>query len=316
MGAININALELGVAVLTHTPSPELYKNDNIHPCVRYIDGGFAGHNWWMVTTPYPSSDSAVENPILYYADDPTSWSEGVVVEGTPSEGYNSDGCIYYDGTRLWVLWRENYTQSCNAIGVRRATFGRYTTDGVTFSDKKLFAKDEFNEVGKNGDTEMCPIVIDIDGETRLYGSYYEFSPSRMPLGLCYYRLDGTMLDGSFTLTPKRYGQLYYKGFDFWHFDLFAHGGKYYCVVSPENGDVILLGESDDALNFRFWGTPLLSNRVAGSYYLYKPSVVMRGDTMYLFHPNRVNGVNQIWMTSANIYDVIRTLDASTINIG
>lgn len=309
------NAIQLGVCVLDHTPSPEIYKNDNIHPCVRYIESGFAGHNWWMVTTPYPNSDSSVENPILYYADDPTSWSEGVVVEGTPSEGYNSDGCIYYDGTRLWVLWRENYTQSCNAIGVRRATFGRYTTDGVTFSDKKLFAKEEFNEVGKNGDTEMCPIVIDIDGSTKLYGAYYEFLPERKPLGLCRYGLDGTMLSGMFSMEGK-YGQLYYEGFNFWHFDLFSHAGKYYCVVTPEEGYIILLGESEDALNFRLWGTPLLSNAVAGTTFLYKPSVVMQGDTMYLFHPNRVGGVNQIWMEQVNFPSLLQKIKANDIIIG
>jgi hypothetical protein len=83
---ILVNAMERGVEVLNWTPQPEKYKNDNVHPCVRYIPN-FAGHDWWMVATPYPNSDSSAENPILYYGDSgdggvpPTSWQGGAIVE-------------------------------------------------------------------------------------------------------------------------------------------------------------------------------------------------------------------------------------------
>jgi hypothetical protein len=139
----NKNAMKLGVEVLNWTPQPDKYLNDNIHPCVRYISGGFAGHKFWMTTSPYPNSNAQVENVILYWGDSPDggitpplTWKGGTVVVDTPATGYNSDPNIYYDGTKLWIFWRENSTPDAASVG-GRATFGVYTTDGTTFSQKK-----------------------------------------------------------------------------------------------------------------------------------------------------------------------------------
>ena len=52
--------------------------------------------------------------------------------------------------------------------------------------------------------------------------------------------------------------QDYPKNFDFWHIDTFLYEDKYYCLVTPEAADCVLLGESEDGLHFKFYDKPLL----------------------------------------------------------
>lgn len=316
-----INAMTIGDVVLDWTPSPEIYKNDNIHPCVRYIPEGFAGHKWWMCTTPYPLQDSSVENPILYYGDSetstpPTSWLGGVVVEGSPSKGYNSDCNLFYDGTRLWVFWRENYTPDTSAIDVFRAVFGKYTLDGTTFSDKKLFCKDTFSVEGKNGDTEMCPCVAMIGDKLKMYATHYEFLPTRQPYGLAIWGIENNDLMNHQFVYEKTTGLLYKKNFNFWHFDMFQYDGKYYCVTSPELGNEILLGVSDDGVNFNFWNTPLISQDVAKvGYYYYKPTAMVIDGILYLWHPVRIGNTSKIYMDFRPMSEVLQVLNDSISNM-
>ena len=262
-----VNAMSRGVKVLDWTPQPEKYQNDNIHPCVRNIPN-FAGHDWWMVTTPYPNNDSSVENPILYYGDSgnggvpPTSWQGGIVVEDTPTSGYNSDGNLYFDGTRLWIFWRENYTPDCTTHNVDRGVFARYTTDGSTFSEKYYFCGNDFSKTGKTGDTEMCPCVIDIDGSLKMLATFYEFTPNRNSYGLSVWGSEG--IDTHQFTHINDVGILRNQQFDFWHFDIFKNNGIYYCVASSEIADAIYLGRSSDGINYIFWGTPLISSSLYG----------------------------------------------------
>lgn len=310
---INKDIMTLGVPVLDWTPNPEFYENDNIHPSVIYVEGGLNGFEWWMATTPIKGG-ATVENPILYWGKSregnlpPLTWLGGIVVEETPPSGFNSDPCLYYDGTGIWVFWREFNTPFVLEHG-RRATVGRYTTNGTTFTDKKLFAPNGFDEGEKNGDGEMCPIVVKFDGEIRLYASYYEYDPIRQPHGLAIWNIDSNdLVNNTFTLS-KVVGLDYPKGFDFWHFDLFEHNSKFYCVATPEAGHIILMAESDDGENFKFWDTPLLSKYRAGSYYMYKPTAMVHQGIFYLWHPSKVGDQNVIYMSEMPFDKLINSLN-------
>lgn len=314
--------MTLGVLLNILTPEPDKYKNDLIHPSVLYIPNGFAGRKWWMVATPYYNRNSSIENPILYYGVEkedgtpPTEWIAVGVVEDTPSRGYNSDGCLYFDGVKLWIFWRENNTQDTVDAGYKRATFGVSTTDGLTFSQKKLFA----GELTGEGDTykedsEMCPIITDMNGKLQLYGCHYEFEPNKQPRGLAIWDIENNDLENKAFTRTKTVGQLYYRGFNFWHFDIFRHDNKFYCVVTPEKGDEILLGVSDDAENFKFWSTPLLSTAVSGAEYMYKPCARVIDGTFYLWHPVKVNGVNKIHMSQMNFTQLLSSLNETVSSI-
>jgi len=314
--AVKPNAMTLGIKLSAPTPQPEKYYDDLVHPCVRYIPDGFAGHKWWMVGTPYYDINSTIENPILYYGDSragnlpPLQWTAvGVVADTPPEIGYNSDPCIYYDGKGLWVFWRENWTTECIASGYDRATFGKYTLDGATFGTKKLFA----GEVRGDVDSEMCPIVVKFDGKIKLYGCHHEFTPIRRPLGLSIWDISDNDLEHKMFSKTKDVLPSYKAGFDFWHFDMFEYESKYYCVVTPESGTEILLGRSNDGENFKFWKTPLLSGKVTGRNYFYKPSAIVHEGIFYLWNPVSEEGVkvrtSRIWMSEIKFNELIQLLD-------
>ena len=316
-----IDAMKLGVKVSAPTPQPEKYFDDLIHPCVRFIPKGFAGHQWWMIASPYRGYNSAIENPILYYADSmedglpPTNWIAAGVIEETQKNGYNSDPTIYFDGEGLWVFWRENGTPSCFAKKIIRGTFGKYTKDGTTFSEKKLFAE----ELSSTEDSEMCPIIVSIKGQIKLYGDHHLFTPNRTPLGLSIWELpENNLFKNKFVKTldvlPK-----YKTGFDFWHFDFFENNNTYYCVVSPESGNEILLGKSTDGVNYVFWDTPLLSKAGTGRTYFYKPTALVYQGIFYLWNPvaeiGAIPATSRIWMSQVNFAALIRFLDKKQMKI-
>lgn len=322
---VNKNIMELGVSVLDWTPEPEKYLNDNIHPCVRYIEGGLNGFEWWMVTTPYPAGVNAVEDPILYWGKSrdgnlpPLTWQGGKILATAPSGGYNSDPHLYFDVDGLWVFWREYKDSHIIDYGGAWATFGVHTSDGVTFTDKKFFASGGFDIEGKIGDAEMCPVVINVNGDVRLYGAYNEFAPNRVSYGLGIWDIENNDLhNNTFTLT-KKVGLLHKEKFHFWHFDIFEHDSKFYCVVSPESGVEILIGVSEDSENFKFWSTPLLSNSISGTFYLYRPTALVHQGILYMWHPNRVQEgdkwINKIYMSQRPFNDVLDDLDSSVSKV-
>lgn len=311
-----VNVMTLGVKLSAPTPQPEKYYDDLIHPCVRYIPEGFAGHKWWMVGSPYRNGDFYIENPILYFGDSregdlpPLSWTAvGVIEETPPGRGYNSDPAIYYDGKGLWVFWRENNTQAGANLGYARATFGRYTTDGKTFGEKKFFA----GEKKETEDSEMSPIVMNIHGKIKLYGVHHQFTPQRNPWGLSIWDIqDNDLHTHSFTKTLDVLPR-FKEGFDLWHIDLFSHHSKYYCVATPESANEILLGVSDDAINFKFWNTPLLSSNITRRSYLYKASAMVHQGIFYLWNPVAELGspvrTTRIWMSEMKFDELIDQLN-------
>lgn len=309
------DAMSLGTKLVAPTPNPEKYFDDLIHPCVRYIEGGFAGHDWWMVATPYRGNDESIENPILYYGDSrdggkpPLEWIATGIVEDTPSQGYNSDGVIFFDQGKLWVFWRENHTNDCRTNNYERATFGRYTLDGISFSEKKLFA----GEKSMTRDSELCPIITRRKDKIILYGGNYEFKPKRRPHGIAIWDIDNNdLLNSEFVL--REIGNLDCGSiFKFWHFDLFTYSDLYYCVATPEKAGAIYLGVSEDGLNFKFWKRPLLSTKGTGRSYFYKPSALVKDGMFYLWHPVAEEGItprtSRIWMSEINFEELLKSLD-------
>jgi hypothetical protein len=391
-------------------PTPDMYYDDLIHPCVRYIPEGFAGHKWWMVASPYLNGINYIEDPLLYYGNSdnetpPTTWTFVKVISTIPERGinvscnmevdsvnhvfytyfkvpsaaemterpyvfvnntiksldvskgdspdtiaaklgrlsfpnttsfvssnsvkfatkytsklyrssfiqstvgYNSDPDLFYDGSRLWVFWRENFTLSTIHDGYSRVTYGVYTYDGINFSEKKLFA----GEKSATMDFHMCPIVVKVKDEIKLYGCHHEFSPNRIPLGLAIWSLNNNDLDHEqFTLTdtviPK-----YPSGFDFWHFDLFQSDSVFYCVVTPEVANKVLLGKSTDGIDFKFWETPLLTSLYSSHNYLYKPSAMVLDGLFYLWIPSAEPGSQvrmcRIWMYKMDFKSMLMMLD-------
>lgn len=84
-----------GIVCRVEDPTYAYTHGDVIHPCVRYIEEGFEGHQWWMVYTPLYDWNDKLENPRLCYADAPkgqapTEWKYYCTIIECPEEGYNT----------------------------------------------------------------------------------------------------------------------------------------------------------------------------------------------------------------------------------
>lgn len=267
---------------------PEGYDNFAVHPCVRYIQEGIGGNKWWMVLTPYKNYDITQENILLFRGVDgtdnssPTEWSFVKEVCGKHPKGYNSDPNLFYDGHKLWVVWREweteNLPKDCPICCIRYT----YTSDGVSFSEIKTIAENQFDKVS---DSTMCPIVFQKGNDIFMYASAYKYEPILTPLGTSRYRWNGNSFEfEGVSHNPK-------IKFDLWHFDLFEYKNVLFQNLTGQFGNAILLGKSDDGLHFNYSKRPLLCNPffLKKNFY-YKSSVVILGDKMYVFFPKKLNG--------------------------
>lgn len=313
------DVMKLGRKLNAPTPLPEKYFDDLIHPCVRFIPEGFAGHQWWMVGTPYRGGNNQIENPILYYGDSregglpPLNWTAWGVVSETPLPlgAYNSDPNLFWDGKGLWVFWRESYSSHCAANKMIRSIFGIYSTDGISFSKKKFFA----GEPSDKEDSEMCPTVIEVDGKIRLYGVKHQFIAPRAPWGLTIWEIENNDLENHPFVKTKDVQPTYKKGFDLWHTDFFKYNGLVYCVATPEAANEVLFGVSRDGEHFTFWDKPLISTENTGKTYLYKASAMVHDGVFYLWTPVAELGISprtsRIWMSEIKFDFLLQELNTN-----
>lgn len=163
---------ELNVDSLELNKINNQYGDWFVHPCVRYISEGFAGHKWWMVVTPYPNYNSKMENPLLYYGNGnadipPTDWTLIGVVQDTHKEGYNADGNIFFDGNKLWIFWKESDTINTRKESGFKSMMG-CCYDGKTFSKPRVFCHNP-------NDKSMylaAPVVIKIGCKIQCLGVF------------------------------------------------------------------------------------------------------------------------------------------------
>jgi hypothetical protein len=317
----------LGIKIDIQTPNYEKYHNDCLHPCIRYISEGFNGAKWWMVQSPYYNRDNKLENPILYYSTDtgaPIHWQYSCVVRDTPSFGYNSDPCIFYDEGKLWVFWRECDTPLCLENGASKATVGCYTTDGVRFSEVLIYLVHK----GDDDDTEQCPILIKRNNRYYFYSVHYQYKPDRKFLELLVWE-GSSLLVPDFERNDKckitsvyscdkwkqiRIDQRLYfipkpLKHDLWHFDLIEFEDKLLIITVSEWGDSVMIGLSTDFINFRLKKTPLINTHCLESVsgfrqYLYKPTGYVKDNKLHLFYTvtskNQVNQ-NELWYSELNL---------------
>lgn len=305
------------------TPEPEKYHNDVLHPCIRKMSNG----KYVMVQSPWYKCQDGIENPILYISDDPMHWDNGIVVEDTPAEGYNSDPNVYEENGRIYVFWREVETPMCDEFGVVRATVGVYTDDeGKTFSEKKVYLTNSDAKV----DDEICPILIKKDGKYRFYATWYQtWREDRHNLGIAIW--EGSSLENpDFTLLKKVsfktkyicdkvkqlkiFGHLYFlpkpHKFDLWHFDLIEKGERLYMVASEEMQDVVMLAVSEDWERFELQRTPLVNahymeNYVGYRQMYYKPTAFVNRNgeiqVYYTTNPQRNEYVNRLYTSVVKV---------------
>ena len=294
-----------GTPVEIKTPEFDKYKNDCLHPCIRFIPSGFMGYKWWMVQSPYYGRDSKLENPILYFSKDktfPLNWECKGVIRDTPLTGFNSDPTLFYENNKLWIFWREYLTPLCTELKVSKATVGFFTLDGINFSSVQVYLTERETDI----DREQCPILIKKDNKYLFYAVYYQYKPIRKNLGLTIW--EGTSLespdfklkaivkiDAVYTCDKSKQlkicNQLFFipkpLKHDIWHFDLFEYKSRLYMFSVAEWGDNIMLSESKDYKNFKTYRKPLINTHYSEQLYgyrqyVYKPTGYIFKNTLFI----------------------------------
>lgn len=292
---------------------------DIVHPCVRFIEKGFEGHQWWMVYTPYYAHNDAMENPFLCYADAeqstgnaPTHWNYYCKVKGHPPSGYNSDPTMLFKDDRLYVFWRENYTDRTRSLGCSRATVGCYVQNRTVFE----FSSPQLIEIPRNTDREISPTFFPHGTAFRAYAVHVRFCSKLMyhipgwmkwrvyrllditnKLGIyCRFKgrgvaiWDGSSLDSSFkyikTIRFKGVNWLYHP----WHMDIFDVEGEaplYAIVQTNYQGADICLAYSENKNNrecFSFFKRPLITEKTIGLQGIYKPTALVVSGMFHLYY--------------------------------
>lgn len=278
---------------------PKGYTDFAVHPCVRYVNGGFLD-GWWMVLTPYAGYNNKVENILLYHGIDgdksnpSVKWTFIKEVCGTHEKGYNSDPCLFFDGKELIIYWRECFTENVPSTSNGRCIMCSKTADGVSFSKSQIVAFNLYNEYQSVGDSMMCPIVIKYRGILSMYGSMYQFQPYLKPLGIARYvgNADLFSYDG-FQNRANNW-------FDLWHFDMFECNGYLYQIITGQLGNTIYIGRSEDGKVFKYSKKPLYSYPFfLRKNFFYKATAQVIGDKLFVFFPRKIsNGSLKIVMRS------------------
>lgn len=327
-------SMPVGVPVSVETPEFEKYRNDCLHPCIRYDEANGIYH---MAQSPYYGWNNKVENPIYYTSEAYMQWKNGSLLIGTPEYGFNSDPCILLDGDSVLYVWRECGTPRCDSLGVVCATVGGLVQNGQ-IDDIKMFVSNTSHDY----DIEQCPILLKRNSgrlyyENQLdsvciYAVWYQYHPKRVSNGLAIWR-GSSIIEPDFQLidtlrmptiyTVDKMAQLRLfdhilylpvpRKHDVWHFDLFEYKNKLYMVSVAEKGDNIMLSVSDDYRHFKHIRKPLVNNHYSENYtgyrqYFYKPTAFVKNDSLFVFYtanakddPNR----NQLYVTKEKIDKVI-----------
>ena len=297
---------------LLHKKSPK-YGDWLIHPCVRYIPNGFAGHKWWMVCTPYPNFNSSCENPVLFCGDGdsvPTKWDFVAIVQDSHKQGYNADGCLYFDGEKLWILWKEAETDNTDALHGHKAIMGK-SYDGNQFSSPCVVC----NNIDDTNMYLAAPSILEVGNHVKLLAVFTPNSYLPIPnikkgprhLSVFDAKIEKENWKCRF---EGVFCQDYPKNFDFWHIDTFSYEDKYYCLVTPEAADCVLLGESENGLHFKFYDKPLLhANGREKTPYTYKVTGLVLDDIFYLTYPMRIkHNVVRLHVTQMNFKDLLKKI--------
>lgn len=321
--------MPVGVPILVETPEYDKYRNDCLHPCIRYDEKLDIYH---MAQSPYYGWNNKVENPIYYTSTSYMQWSNGTLLAETPATGYNSDPCIFLHKDTIVYLWRECGTPRCDSLGVTSATVGGILSNGK-IDDIKVYA----TNMSSDFDVQQCPIIMTNNAHDSLvytlYAAWYQYHPERISKGLAiwegssitqpdFHLIDTIPLPSVYTVDRcaqlRLFDHIWYmpisKKHDIWHFDLFEYDDKLYMVSVAEKGDNIMLSVSEDYRHFKTYRKPLVNNHYSENFtgyrqYFYKPTAFVKNDSLFVFYtanakddPNR----NQLFLTSDKIDKIIR----------
>lgn len=106
-----------------------------VHPSLVVSLERFGGYKYWLAFTPYPSTQSAFENPCVVASNDLITWAQPAPNPITPQPAggtnYNADTHLFMsaDGATMYLAYRERVIGAQNRVMIRSTTDGRTWTE-------------------------------------------------------------------------------------------------------------------------------------------------------------------------------------------
>lgn len=314
----DIIKLNLDLAPL-HTIDSE-YGEYLVHPSVLYIPEGLSGKKWWLAVTPYPNYNSKYEQPILFCGESndiipPINWEFIGVIAGPHKNGFNSDPNLFFDGKKIWCFWKETKTENTNEENNWHCIMRR-SYDGHVFGEIKKMADNNDQTLAN----VFSPTVMEVDNRIVMLATSFEHERilgSKFPFGrnhLALWILENNLEQGHFIYDSK-VEQNYSTDFNYWHADSYMVDSHcYLSLVTDEQAKRILVGVSNDGFHYNYLDIPILSsyaNNLAG---LYKASLTVVNEIVYIFFPCREgwlkrNRKSNIYVTSISLNELLNLFE-------
>lgn len=269
------------------------------HPSVEYFPDGFGGYKYWMAYTPYPGEQN--ENPVIVCSMDGYTWRTptGLTnpIDPTPSNGYNNDTELVFDGDKLYCYWRTYYYNE-----EIKSLYRMESEDGKVWTNKTECTFDVYH------DPISPSIVRDWNGNYQMWIGAYSNNKIRR-----YESSNG--IDFVFKEEcPSNYDDFG----NHWHPSIWVEGNKYRCLSaftpkyfqpnrseSPIRKTILLYGTSDDGTNWKFDSLPFISPLVDGekSVRIYRSCCIFDGNKHMVFLSGRGAESEQIHVFEAKLVD-------------
>ena len=276
----------------------QTYENSHqvVHPSAVAFASDWHGHRFWLALTPYPNSDSDVENPSLFGSATGDSWAvpSGITNPvATTGRGYLSDPELAYDPTsdELRLYYREvverghrkHKRHQADIVYITRSSDGeRWSAPVAILNDMGHYVVSP--SVTRRGDSDW--LMWSVDAGTRGCASQSNHLIMRQST------------DGLAWTLPTRVS-FQQPGFLPWHLDVqyVPQLNAYWALVAayPRGHDCttssLFLATSTDGTNWTTYPTPLLSRGVLPQFAtnVYRSTFAFEGSG---------NGMT-IWLTGA-----------------
>lgn len=269
------------------------------HPSVKFFPDGFSGFKYWMAYTPYP--DKNYENPTIVCSNNGYDWQtpSGLInpIDNKPSNGYNSDTELVWNGNILYCYWRTYYYEKDENVLYRMES-----NDGIVWENKTACTLDVYHD-------PLSPsIVVDINGNYKMWIGAYDGQPMRF-----YESNNGVDFE------YKEDCESNYDDFgSHWHPSVWVEGNKYRCLSSfttkflqPDRPSstirktILLYGTSSDGINWIFDNLPFVSPHVEGekNIRIYRSCCVFNGNAHMIYISGRGSDWEQINVFEGRLLD-------------
>lgn len=282
-------------------------NNQNVHPKVLYISGGFVGYKYWMAYTPYPWGNAVYENPCIACSNDGYEWiniaNNPIDVPDSNITGYYSDTHLVYraDTQKLECWYR--LADTGNMV---ETIYRKISSDGVTWGEREAL----YTYSGATSLTRVLSPVAFWDGaKYKIWIVFYTSgtNPSENNQYIKYFEsTDGTnwtfVRDIKIRFTRDN---IVYR---IWHIDLIYENNTYVLLAMCKGGS-----SSDETANNKIWDLFIVTS--ADNITYSSPSPVMLGNSdgwdKYLYRSTIVK-VNDKYII---YYSALNHLDAHYIGV-